>query len=230
MQAKAAPQTPAADRQPAHLRAVLSAAQAKGLTRAPAVQPTASRPARFLVVQRAAVGVGELGFAGLAAPAGYGAVSLRATVNGFSVGDAWSREYKFTEDTEHAEDAVVDFLEFCVFWIKLRRYPPDASATLRSVIDSMAQHSRAHVAITDLTASPCSSERGTCKKRNISGCTDRLIGLKEFLAGSGFQDISISVSADHYYQPQGIDEAKAKSQAAKADLEKAGISVAIARP
>lgn len=250
MQPKAAPQTRPAAGPAAHLRAVVSAAQAKGLAGAAAVRQPAARvppvtsparraveasprgvvaswPARFPALQRSKVGTGDLGFEELKKPTGYGSVSLKATVNGFSVGDAWSKKYTHTEDTEHAEDAAVDFVEYCALWIGWKKYPPDASTALKSVIDSMAKDAKMQLEITDLTASPCSTAQGTCKKKNSKGCSERLIALKEQLKKDGYKTVSISVSAAHYYQPQGVDGAKKKSEAAKGDLEKAGITVTI---
>ncbi len=233
----------------AHLRAVVSAAQAKGIgatstTRQPAahvaavVTPArraafelppavaAHRARRSFAVQRM-LGTGEMGFDELKVPTGYGSVSLKATVNGYSVGDAWSKSYTFAEDTEHAEDACVDFVEHCAFWIGQGKYPPNPSDTLKAVIDSMAKNAKMHLVITELTASPCSTKRGTCQKRNTTGCTERLIGLVGMLKELGYKSISISVSADHYYQPQGVEGAKKRSESAKGDLEAAGITVTI---
>ncbi len=212
----------------AHLRAVVSAAQAKGAGAAASTgrQPATHRARHSFAVQRM-LGTGEMGFDELKVPTGYGSVSLKATVNGYSVGDAWSKKYTFTEDTEHAEDACVDFVEHCAFWIGLGKYPPEPSDTLKAVIDSMAKDAKMHLVINELTASPCSTKRGTCGKRNTTGCTERLIGLVGFLKGLGYKSISISVSAGHYYQPQGVGSAKAKSEAAKGDLEAAGITVTI---
>jgi len=78
-----------------------------------------------------------------------------------------------------------------------------------------------------LSASPCSSVRGTSNK--AVGCTEELIDL----ATNGIQNLpytfSISVEADHLYQPghMGRIAGRAASQLAVEDMEQANITVDI---
>ena len=172
--------------------------------RAPLRVPLPARASR--VLQRAQEAAPSLGFAGLQAPTGYGAVSLSATLGGQNLGNAWSRQTTYSEGTEHAEDALVDYIETLEFGAHYR------GVTLKK-----------DLVINNLTASPCSKRRGTCTKPDMTGCAERLIEL----ANRGFQ---ITVNADHYYQPHGVDDAKNRSIQACADMTAAGITVNIANP
>jgi len=100
-------------------------------------------------------------------PTGYGSVSLQASINGIALGDAWSKKTTYAESTEHAEDAVVDYVQSCVFAISLGSYPSNATSVMKEVIDSMASTATMKLIINNLTASPCSDKHGTNKK---NGC------------------------------------------------------------
>lgn len=163
-------------------------------------------PARASRVLQRAAEEPSIGFEGLQAPTGYGAVSLSATLGGQNLGNAWSRQTTYSDGTEHAEDALVDYIE------QLEMSAHYDNVTLKK-----------DLVINNLTASPCSKRRGTCKKADIAGCAERLIEL----ANRGFH---ITVNADHYYQPHGVDDAKNKSRQACDDMTAAGITVHIAHP
>jgi hypothetical protein len=161
-------------------------------------------PISTRTVQRASVGKGVLGFEDLKIPTGYGAVTLTASLNGTDLGHAWSKKTTYSKGTEHAEDALVDFIE------ELEFLSPQVFTAGKTLV------------INGLTASPCSKARGTCDKPDMTGCTERLIEL----AGRGFK---IMVNADHYYQPSGVVDAKNKSKQACEDMKKAGITVNVAK-
>jgi hypothetical protein len=55
-------------------------------------------------------GEGSLGFRGMSKPSPRHSVSLKATINGITLGDAWSNQTTYSEGTEHAEDAVIDLV------------------------------------------------------------------------------------------------------------------------
>ena len=172
---------------------------------------------------------GDLGFAGRKLPTGYGSVSLQASINGIALGDAWSQKTTYAESTEHAEDAVIDYVQQCAYAIGMQGYPSFVTPTMKKVIDSMATSAKMNLVISNLTASPCSDKRGTNKKTDAAGCTERLIKLKEDLEKQNYT-VSITVNADHYYQPQGVVNAKAQSKKAADDLKAAKIAVNIANP
>jgi hypothetical protein len=52
----------------------------------------------------------SLGFGDRSRPSPYRTVFLKASINGYSLGDAWSIRTTHSEGTEHAEDAVVDLV------------------------------------------------------------------------------------------------------------------------
>lgn len=165
----------------------------------------------------------DLGFGNKREPWGYGSVVLSATFNGIDIGKAWSVQPTYTEDTEHAEDVVVDFVERVLFYIFLKRYPSDNTneAALKPFVKEAAENG-IKLTINKLTASPCSSRYGTCKKENMIGCAERLIWLAKI-------GIQITVNADHYYQPTAlVANAKDLSALACQDMRKAGIVVNIA--
>jgi hypothetical protein len=146
-----------------------------------------------------------MGFESKTAPTGYGSVSLTATMGTLDLGAAWSQKTTYASGTEHAEDALVDTIETLHF---------QAENMGREVDKSIP------IVISNLTASPCSSTVGTCSKGDTEGCTERLIGLAK-------EGHKITINADHYYQPKGVKDAKAKSKAACEQMRKAGITVNI---
>jgi len=175
-----------------------------GSLRKPAGTPT--RPG---AIQR------MLGFGHLKEPTGYGSVSLSATLNGVDIGKAWSRQTTYSSGTEHAEDALVDLIEAGELAAEYGLVDEDAKKVAELLKNGKV------LVINNLTASPCSTKRGTCTKDDLKGCTERLIEL----ANRGY---TIAVNAEHYYQPKGVDEAKAKSIAACKDMVNAGIKVKVA--
>jgi len=167
---------------------------------------------------------GTMGFQGLKIPTGYGAVKLKAKVNGIDVGDAWSKKTTYSQGTEHAEDAVVDYIE-CLemsveFSINMLKNPGDLPVIQSMQLNKFNKKGNTLV-IENLTASPCSKTLGTCDKPDMVGCAERLIELTK-------RGWTVSVSADHYYQPQGVVDAKNLSKQAAQAMEKAGITVVIA--
>lgn len=160
-------------------------------------------------------------------PQGYGVVSLSATLNGVDLGSAWSQQPRYTEDTEHAEDAVVDLIEKIQFFMGVGGYPSGSQAYFKPYVETVANAAhvgnRSDLVINDLTASPCSSRYGTCGKTNAKGCAERLMSILDY----GLYNVT--VNADHYYQPHGVVDAKKKSADACAEMRTAGITVNIAR-
>jgi hypothetical protein len=132
-------------------------------------------------------------------------------------------------------------------------------AVLQSVRNRQLSGQPCTLVIDNLTASPCSRLRGTCDKPDMVGCADRLIELTipaerrswrpRYQESSFGRPIrvppptpqsnqpgiqpgitwAITINADHYYQPQGVEGAKQKSAAAVQDMRQAGIIVNIRR-
>jgi hypothetical protein len=170
-------------------------------------------------------------------PTGYGSVSLKVLINGFNLGDAWSRKTTYSKGTEHAEDAVVDLVEQYEAAVE---FPNSAGFStgldpniLNSVRNNLAANLPNTLVIQDLTSSPCSSKHGTCKKGDLDGCAERLIELIRPTPSNGpgirWQ---ITITADHYYQPriEGVNDTKGKSALAVRDMRTAGIMVNIKKP
>ncbi|MFT4113331.1 hypothetical protein [Silvibacterium sp.] len=132
-------------------------------------------------------------------------VTLDATFGPVDLGTHASQQTTYSIGTEHAEDSVVDLFEAIEFHADLKNLQLDTSHVLK---------------INNLTASPCSSTYGTCKKGDMDGCAERLVEL----AGRGFK---IEVHADHYYQPKGVRGAKSLSKKACEMMESAGIKVTV---
>jgi hypothetical protein len=180
---------------------------------------------RAQIIQRS-----SLGFDDLNEPTGYGSVSLSATLNGIDLGKAWSRKTTYAEDTEHAEDSVADIIEQVEMFIEWGEYPNPLGdhAGLKPLIEAIStdigNKERSQLVINNLTASPCSTKRGTCKKKDHEGCAERLIALL------GYGHYDITVNADHYYQPTEVGgDSKGKSKSACEDMGKAGITVNVAK-
>lgn len=163
-----------------------------------------------------------LGFWHLKEPTGYGSVKLKASINGIDIGSAWSHKAKYDEGSEHAEDNVIEYVQSLFLASELNLKVSDLD---RSVIQSIYDNKKVEVLITNLTASPCSSKRGTTKEKE--GCAEKLI---ELLNDYKKANISIAITADHYYQPKNVEDAKAKSKKACKDLRNAGIKVTITNP
>lgn len=163
----------------------------------------------------------SLGFSHLKEPTGYGSVSLNAAINGSDIGKAWSRKTTYT-DTEHAEDAVVDYIEWLEMGLEFPAIARDFSPTDLKIAQSLSHQKR--LVITNLSASPCSSSTGTFKGgQKGCGCAERLIELAE-------RGWSITIGADHYYQPQHMNPSDGKEASAQACemMKKAGIGVVVA--
>lgn len=194
-----------------HLRSVLAASVQRKATPTAWNSPRRVRstmvPRGWRTLQPSAMATGDLGFADLKIPTGYGSMVLKAKICGHDVGDAWSRSTTYSEGAEHAEDALVDQVE--LIELSLR----DQKLSKRAMT----------IEVTGLTATPCSSTRGTCDKPDMVGCAERLIEL----AKRGWK---ISIQADHYYQPKGVANAKEKSKLACKDMIKAGMKIAVAKP
>jgi hypothetical protein len=155
-------------------------------------------------------------------------VFCSATLNGVSLGAAWSSKSPYLAEnaSEHAEDAVVDYIE----WLEVLNELSSARHGVdQETINLAASLSVKRVlVISGLTASPCSSTpRGdskvvtTTKKDKAQGCTERLIGL----AKRGYV---IAINADHYYQGGGAGGKEASIEACEA-MKSAGIKVVITK-
>jgi len=163
------------------------------------------------------------GFGNAKLPKGYGTVSCKVTLNGHELGVCWSKKTTYCEGTEHAEDAVCDHMEGILFGLAGFQMPEGIVADIRHV----EPNGNNTLEITELTASPCSSstQPKTSSKPDTVGCTERLIELKEMWRRDGYK-LSISVEADHLYQPR-IRGGKAASATAVQALIDAGISVSL---
>ncbi|MFD4477789.1 hypothetical protein ACFWPU_16975 [Streptomyces sp. NPDC058471] len=101
-------------------------------------------------------------------------------------------------------------------------YDPD------SVMSTGVPRSRGgmrHQLALQITASPCSTTHGTSRKPHGDGCAERLIDYAE--NGYRGHKFTISMTAHHYYQPQGVRGAKDKSRSAVRDMRNAGIHVSV---
>lgn len=172
------------------------------------------------VIQRAAMDLEEgLGFQERKEPSGYGAVRLSASGNGIDLGPAWSTQPKASEGTEHAEDNVIEYVQALILKSAFGM-ATSVSKFDREVMESIVAKGKLDLVIADLTASPCSSRRGTTKED--MGCAEKLIEMVKT-----YENFSLSITADHYYQPRGVASAKEKSRLACADMVAAGIKVTI---
>lgn len=145
-------------------------------------------------------------------------VRLQATLNGIAIG-TFSSETTPYSPGDHAEDQMVDEIESAIAGL----YGNPA------VIQALAagQQGTQHTLGIRLTASPCSSTRGTCAKADrAEGCAERLIELAQ--RGHDGHTFTISVRAHHLYQPRlnGVDSKQASTHAL-ADMAAAGIAVTI---
>jgi ribosomal protein S18 acetylase RimI-like enzyme len=186
------------------------------------------RPQAPAGVRRGPIQRSTMGFEGNKEPTGYGSVSLSATINGYDIGKAWSVQPKYSEDTEHAEDSVADFVQALFLYSEYSSAVPKGTdlKQLAEIMQSIKDKGL-NIVINNLTASPCSTTHKTCKKKNLNGCAERLIELmKDYEKAKP----SITIYALHYYQPTGIGGgAKQASEAAVKDMQKAGITVHIAK-
>jgi hypothetical protein len=162
-----------------------------------------------------------LGFGKLKEPEGYGAVVLSAGLNGINLGKAWSKKTTYSSGTEHAEDAVVDFIEYLEAILEfpaLQKGATDDEIRLAQTLPGKKE-----LVIHGLTASPCTSEERdglkvtTCKKGDMEGCTERLIGLVK-------RGYAITLHVDHLYQPK-VKGGKKASLSAVEEMRKQGIKV-----
>lgn len=175
-------------------------------------------------------GEGVLGFAEKKKPGGYGSVSLKATLNGFDLGHTWSQSPTYTEDAEHAEDALVDFIQMIEAYLSegnpayLPKELQEDEVLMNALLESIYKNKQRNLIITDLTASPCSQAFGTNKKVNDSGCAEKLIELKKHYK------YEITIYAEHYYQPNFVGDAKKRSIKAVKMMQDAGIKVNISNP
>lgn len=163
------------------------------------------------------------GFGNAKLPTGYGTVSCKVTLNGHELGVCWSKQTTYCDGTEHAEDAVCDHMQSILFGLDGFQMPEGVVADIRHV----RTHGNNELEITELTASPCSSSTNpkTSSKPDTVGCTERLIELKNMWENDGYQ-LTISIEADHLYQPR-IRGAKAASVEAAKALIAAGISIKV---
>ena len=166
------------------------------------------------IQQVAGRGRGPMGFEGYAKPKGYGSVSLTASLNGHDLGDSWSRQAP-DEETDHAEDALLDHIQF-LEGVRAGTFRP----LYADDITHAGSLNYGRNLVINLTASPCSTLRGTTGKTD-PGCAERLIEL----ANAGW---TITVNAHHYYQPG--EGGKNRSRLACADMRMAGITVNIENP
>ncbi|MFC9926917.1 DUF4157 domain-containing protein [Streptomyces sp. NPDC127190] len=144
-------------------------------------------------------------------------VTLQATLNGVAIG-TFSSETTPYSPGDHAEDQLVDEIEASIGGLY-------GNPAVQQALN--AGQGGAHTLHISLTASPCSTARGTCTKIDgAEGCSERLIAL----AQHGYQGhtFAITVRAHHLYQPrlEGVDSRQA-SQQAVGDMTAAGITVQI---
>jgi hypothetical protein len=171
-------------------------------------------------------GSGSLGFQGLKVPTGYGSVSLKASINGIDLGNAWSKKTTYSEGTEHAEDAVVDLVEQIEAAVEfpINMFASGLDVNVINSVQANKLNNKANTLVIDnLTASPCSRARGTCDKPDLVGCAERLIALAK--RNENGVTWKITVNANHLYQPQGVANAKQRSAEAVQDMQNAGITV-----
>ncbi|MFI1360637.1 DUF4157 domain-containing protein [Streptomyces sp. NPDC020898] len=145
-------------------------------------------------------------------------VTLQATLNGIAIG-TFSSETTPYSPGDHAEDQMVDEIESAIAGLYGKPAVTQALAA--------GQQGTQHTLGIRLTASPCSSTRGTCAKADRSeGCAERLIELAQ--RGYNGHTFTISVRAHHLYQPRlpGVDSKQASTHALS-DMAAAGIAVTI---
>ena len=146
--------------------------------------------------------------------------TVTATLNGHPIG-SWTSETTAQSDHDHAEDQMLDYLDQEIDYYE-SSYDPN------SVMSTGVPRTRGgmrHQLALNITASPCSKTRGTSRKSHGDGCAERLIDYAE--NGYRGHKFTISMSAHHYYQPQGVSGAKDKSKAAVRDMRGAGINVSV---
>jgi hypothetical protein len=186
------------------------------MQRSPAaqVQRTPATPAARLQganVQRVHYSAGEA----VTAHPGF-TVTLRATLNGHRIG-TFSSETTPYSPGDHAEDQMVDEIEATIANLQPNR------AVQRALADIQG---RRHILEIDLTASPCSSRRGTAAKADrAEGCAERLIELAEH--GYLGHHFKIYLNAHHLYRPGGVSDSKRKSEKAMQDMAHSGIRASI---
>jgi hypothetical protein len=149
-------------------------------------------------------------------------VILNATLNGVDLGLYGSAAHSHDRSSsDHAEDAILDALETLAWQNPAALLPSNT------------------LVITNLTASPCTTTVRTHHRTgaqlpitsnkgpagSTDGCTERLIELANGSAIDG-HTFRISITCDHYYQPQ-ISGAKDASRAAVAAMQAAGITVTV---
>lgn len=145
-------------------------------------------------------------------------VTLHATLNGMPIG-TFSSETTPYSPGDHAEDQLVDELQTATGMPSLGN---------QQVVQALAAgNGNAHTLNIRLTASPCSTARGTCTKTDGGeGCSERLIDLAQ--NGINGHTFAITLRAHHLYQPR-LDNINSRqaSTAAMADLNNAGVNASI---
>ncbi|MEU3742643.1 hypothetical protein AB0E78_37020 [Streptomyces sp. NPDC032198] len=143
-----------------------------------------------------------------------------ATLNGHPIGQ-WTSETTAQSDNDHAEDQMLDYLDSEIDYYE-GSYDPDS--VMSTGVPRIRGGMRHQLAL-QITASPCSTTHGTSRKPHGDGCAERLIDYAE--NGYRGHKFTISMTAHHYYQPQGVRGAKDKSRSAVRDRRNAGIHVSV---
>ncbi|MEU4485399.1 eCIS core domain-containing protein [Streptomyces purpurascens] len=153
-------------------------------------------------------------------------VTLEASMNGVQLGSFSSKGFSESPG-DHAEDQLLDYLEVLVWNYNqsVAAGNPDTNNALYLGRQRSVGTTKHKVDIVNLTASPCSTKRGTCSKEFGDGCTERLIEFATQVHEG--HEFSFSIHAKHYYQPHGVEDAKSKSKKAVKDLTNNGVTVSI---
>lgn len=199
-------------------------AQAAGVQRAAGPQSGAEHGGG---IQRARYAPGEE----VTAHPGF-CVILNASLNGVRLGH-YTSETSTWSPRDHAEDQLCDEIERAIMFASsghLNVATMDAGGdVLEAISQRMYEGKNSHTLRVTLSASPCSTRRGTTTKHEgEDGCAERLIYLAKMKFGRHKdQRIKIKIKAHHLYRPSHLrgSEAKAASRAAVNDMRSAGIEI-----
>jgi hypothetical protein len=169
-------------------------------------------------------------------------VALKASINGVDIGTIISKTTRYGADVEHdhAEDGAVHYLQALVGDLERTGgrgvqgwTPVDVAVATSLKFDG----TKNVLVISALTASPCTAK--TTNKAKGEACAEQLIELATKGLDLRIEDTTLTalfdirIEADHLYQPGSNGAEKEASRAASAaaikQMQKAGITVKIAK-
>ncbi|MEZ0111772.1 hypothetical protein ABH920_005790 [Catenulispora sp. EB89] len=159
-------------------------------------------------------------------------VILSASLNGVHLGH-YTSETSTWSPRDHAEDQLCDEIEKAIYFASSGHLATATSEAGGDVLSALTRRmnegKNSHTLRIRLSASPCSTRRGTTTKHEgEDGCAERLIYLARMKFGNDRkQRIKIKIKADHLYRPNHMrgSEARAASRAAISDMQAAGIEI-----